>query len=477
MRFLAFAACWVAAATASAATWRGAYTFASAPGLHPPRLQVLKRAPGLARGDFLVANVAITVSPGSRPVGQAGPMILNSHARPIWFAPVRRRAGEILDFQQESYRGRPVLIWVQGHTVVVLNQHYRRIATLQAHPPWTIDGHDASIVGGDVWVTVTRPVGGQNLAPYGGPRRGTVEDSGIQEYQLSTGRLITTWDALNPGHEPNVPLSASEQPRLPGRWDAYHLNAVQPLPDGDLLVSMRNTSAVYLIDAATGQVIWTLGGKDSTFTFGSGARFAWQHDAKLSEPSRGGLGRSVELTLFNDNCCVMTRAMQPGNPDGPSEGMVLKLNTITHRATLVAAYGHGPPGHSVFLGSMQLLPGGNALVSWGSDPYFTEYSRSGRKLLNIRWPGTDQSYRALFTRTWVGTPYYPPAGAVRGGLVYASWNGATQVASWEVLAGSAVVASQARSGFETAIRVRRARTYRVRALSAQGKVLGTSGSF
>jgi hypothetical protein len=464
-------------ADASAAP--GAFSFVSAPGLHPPKLEALERRAGLAPGDFLVANVSITVSPGGRPVGQEGPMIVDSHLRPVWFRDVTRGAGEVLDFEQETYRRNPVLIWVQGRTVVVLNQHYRRIATLQARAPWIVDGHDASIVGGDIWVTVTRPVPNQDLTAYGGPRRGVVVDSGVQEYRLSTGRLIRTWDALNPGGRPNVPLSASVQPWNPLPWDAYHLNAVQPLPNGDLLVSMRDTSAVYLIDPVTGHVVWTLGGEDSTFTFGPGARFAWQHDAKLIQPGQGGQGAHVELTLFNDDCCVMTRRMQPGRPDGPSEGMVLDLNTVTHRAALVAAYRDGPPGHTLFLGSMQLLPGGNALVGWGSNPYFSEYSRAGTRLLGVRWPGTDQSYRTLFTDTWVGTPYYPPSGAVRGRNVYASWNGATQVARWEVLGGlRAVVASRPRTGFQTTIALhRRYRAYRVRALSADGRVLGTSKSF
>ena len=78
-------------------------------------------------------------------------------------------------------------------------------------------------------------------------------------------------------------------------------------------------------------------------------------------------------------------------------------------------------------------------------------------------PG-QQAYRALLTDTWVGTPYYPTSSAaVQGtGTVYASWNGATEVAEWEVLAGAStgdlqVVATHGRTGFETAIEL--AHTY------------------
>jgi hypothetical protein len=73
----------------------------------------------------------------------------------------------------------------------------------------------------------------------------------------------------------------------------------------------------------------------------------------------------------------------------------------------------------------------------------------------------------------------------RGGktAVYASWNGATQVASWKVLAeadtsGLAAVATSARSGFETVIPVRQSyKTFEVQALDANGRVLGTSRPF
>ena len=458
---------WAAPAAASGSG--GAWSFVSAPNLHPPKLQVLERKAGLAPGDLLVAN-----SGGSSSVGQSGPLILDNHADPVWF----RDASGVLDFEQQSYRGKPVLVFSQGRAVVV-NEHYRTVATVEAGAPWTFDGHDASIIGNDIWVTVIRQVSGLNLTAYGGPANGSVIDCGLQEYDLRNGQLIRTWDALN-----HVPLSASEQPvnangmhggHGPGAWDAYHLNSVQALADGDLLVSMRNTWAVYLIDPAANRIVWALGGKASTFKLASGASFAWQHDARLVDPAQGGEGSNVELTLFNDD--------NGGATANPSEGMVLSLDTTARSATLVDAYRHQPPLSAGILGSMQLLPNGNALVGWGSAPFFSEYSKSGAELLDVRWPGVDRSYRALFTNTWVGKPDYPPNGAVRGDTVYASWNGATQVASWEVLAGSSaavlkVVATQARSGFETAIELGKTYgAYEVRALGSGGRTLGTSKAF
>jgi hypothetical protein len=126
---------------------------------------------------------------------------------------------------------------------------------------------------------------------------------------------------------------------------------------------------------------------------------------------------------------------------------------------------------------MQLLPHGNALVGWGSLPYFSEYSKSGRQLLDVKWPGKDESYRALFTNTWVGMPNYPPSVKLKNNTVYVSWNGATQVARWRVLAGTSstslkVVATHARAGFETDVKLSKSyKAYEVEALDSKGHVL------
>jgi hypothetical protein len=65
--------------------------------------------------------------------------------------------------------------------------------------------------------------------------------------------------------------------------------------------------------------------------------------------------------------------------------------------------------------------------------------------------------------------------------VYASWNGATEVASWEVLSGPAPerlkpTVSASRDGFETAITVPRGpgRYVAVQAKDSSGRVLGVS---
>ena len=84
------------------------------------------------------------------------------------------------------------------------------------------------------------------------------------------------------------------------------------------LVSMRDTWAAYIVDADTGHIEWTLGGKHSSFDFGPDAEFQWQHDVTLRSNS--------EVTLFDDHCCQARGADTWVNATAPSRGLVLKLD-------------------------------------------------------------------------------------------------------------------------------------------------------
>ena len=88
---------------------------------------------------------------------------------------------------------------------------------------------------------------------------------------------------------------------------------------------------------------------------------------------------------------------------------------------------------------------------------------------------------------WVGTPSFPPAGAARNkgsrSTVYASWDGATKVVSWRVLAGSnakhlTAVATRRKGPFETPITLsKKYSAFKVQALDSRGHLLGTSNAF
>jgi hypothetical protein len=190
--------------------------------------------------------------------------------------------------------------------------------------------------------------------------------------------------------------------------------------------------------------------------------------------------------MFDDHCCQITSGGTYVSPTARSRGLVLKLDPSARVATLVAQYPHSDNFDAEYMGNTQPLLGGNVFVGWGSQPYFSEYTRTGQLLLDAVLPDPDISYRAT-VEPWVGLPLYPPRGAARRvagrTTVYASWNGATRVAAWKVLTtgpggGLVTVATGTKSGFETALSVSGTyTTFRVQALDASGKPIGTSQPF
>jgi hypothetical protein len=513
----------VLASTASAKSYttKGAWSFVSAPGVNPPKIKTVGRVAGkLAHGDFMLANFK-DLALAEPMVGEGGPLILNRYMQPVWFLPIPlkvTKSGKSVigsngttNLRAQTLDGKPVLSWWQGSANnagatlsgedIVVNQHYQTVARLRAQGPtgckgsacWVISEHEFLIEGHNAWVTAYRDVP-MNLTKYGGPANGTVIDTAVQEYDLTKpagSPPIFSWDALNPGGTPHIPLSDSHsKPPKTGIWDAYHENSISP-SSGSFVVSMRNDWTAYDVDIASGKVVWKLSGdpKQSTFKVPSGARFQWQHDVQLHP---GGV-----VSMFDDHCCGVTGSGTLAPPTGSARGLVLKLNFAKHTAALVHSYGHGSGFFVPFLGSTELVPGGNVVVGWGtghvttarggSTIAFTEYSKGASRLLDAAIPNPDLSYRT-YLQNWVGLPLTTPSGAVRSShgkaTVYASWNGATQVVAWRVLAGSSkanlktVVNKAAKTGFETAIPVKgAAKLFELQALSSSGKVLGTSKPF
>jgi EmrB/QacA subfamily drug resistance transporter len=464
-------------------TKSGAYSFVSAPSLHPPKLAIngTPATRELAPGYFLATNFYDLNEPPI--VGQSGPLVLDQHLQPVWFQPVPESVAAA-NLSLQRYEGKPALSWWQGVITntgatesgedVVVNQHYQTVARLRGQDGWKLTLHEMVIDGDDAWVTANKDIP-LNLSRWGGAYNGAMTDAAVQEYNLKTGKLLQSWDALQ-----HIPLSQSYAtvPTNGFPWDAYHVNAIHVTPNGKLLVSMRNTWAAYLVDIKTGHIEWTLGGTHSSFKFGSGAEFQWQHDAAL--------GPGSTVSLFDDHCCQLTGGGTSVHATAPSRGLVLKLDPSAHTATLVAQYPSDGTFESEYMGDTQPLQNGNVVVGWGSERWLSEFSRSGKLLLEGEFPKPDQTYRTTLNE-WVGLPLSPPAGAAREHgahtTVYASWNGATALASWRVLgvAGDSkqvVAASAPKSGFETQIPVSSAyESFKLEALDARGHVIGTSAPF
>ena len=259
------------------------------------------------------------------------------------------------------------------------------------------------------------------------------------------------------------------QARTAFPFDFFHINSLQRLPDGTTMTSARNTWTIYTVDDRTGQVLTRIGGKRSTVAMGPHTRTAWQHDPR---------------TLPDGDITVFDNGAEP-KVHPYSRGIIERLDQSTDTMTLLRQYGHSPPLSSGTQGSVQTLPDGNVLLGWGAEPDVSEYSSAGQQLFAANWATIDLSYRA-FRFPWTAQPASNPTlslatGKTRGSLVaYVSWNGATQVASWRVLAGRdrgqlTPVRTVSRSGFETAISLADTGPWvEVQALDRGGEVIGSS---
>ncbi len=253
-------------APVGAYTTDGAHSFVTEPSLRPPVIH--KDGPTLsgrlAPGYILTTNFYNLNYPPL--VGQSGPLILDEDLQPVWFRPVPEKV-VAANLSLQTYEGQPALAWWQGVVTntgstesgedVVVNRHYQTVARLKGADGWVLTLHALVINGEDAWVTANKNVA-RNLSAYGGAYNGALIDSAVQEYNLKTGALLRTWDALD--HIPPGDSYATV-PTNGFPWDTYHVNALELSANGTFLVSMRNTWAAYLVDIATGKIEWTLGGK------------------------------------------------------------------------------------------------------------------------------------------------------------------------------------------------------------------------
>ncbi|HWX97651.1 MAG TPA: arylsulfotransferase family protein [Solirubrobacteraceae bacterium] len=444
-------------------------SFTSRPDLQPPVVTVNTQSAAAAPGDEFVA-------PYTGP-GQAGPMILDATGGLLWFKPLRTHSSAT-NLRVQEYNQRPALTWWQGVASVhgfgrgedvIDDSSYTEIARVGAGNGYQADLHEFELTPrGTALITVYAPIL-CNLSSIGGPAYGAVTDGMIQEIDISTGLVKREWTSLD-----HVPMGESyESPRhstTSWPFDFFHINSIDFERDGSLLASARNTRAIYDVDGRSGQIAWRLGGKRSSFAMGPGTGLAYQHDPRELPDGT--------ISVFDNGASPAVHSQ--------SRGVVLSIDQQRKAVTRVSQIVHTPPLLAESQGNLQALPNGDWFVGWGQVPQFSEFDAEGALLFDARFPRWTQSYRS-YRFPWSGMPAHAPSvifkpAAVGGGVVYASWNGATLVVSWRVLAGvdpSSLnpAARVARNGFETAITVPAGTVgpyVSVQAIDAGGRVLGVS---
>ncbi len=440
--------------------------FRSEPDLQPPVVETSGPAAGTAPADALPGLTAIGVKGG---YGQKGPMLVDDAGSPVWFHPLD--GVDARDVQVQSLRGEPVLTWWEGRQpvgygygeAVAVDQSYTEIARFDMASGYDADSHEVLLTdSGTALLLAYEPVR-MDTSHIGGSPRGQVVDNVIQEIDLETGALLFEWHSVG---QVGLEESYLEESHLDGDepYDYFHLNSIEVDTDGDLLISARHTCAVYSLDRQTGSLEWRLGGTDSDFVMGEGTTFLKQHDVR-----RAGDGT---LTLFDNGgtCGEITRET--------SRGIALGVDEDAMTAELEREVTHPDELWSESQASYRGIPGVGAQLGWGSLPRWSLIGTDGQVLLDAQIPSDliVTSYRAQRV-DWTGTPATDPAAVLTSGRLYVSWNGATEVASWRVLANGEEVATTPRAGFETTVDIGegvRATDLTVEALDADGAVIGTA---
>ncbi|WP_165367938.1 arylsulfotransferase family protein [Phytoactinopolyspora endophytica] len=408
---------------------------------------------------------------------QTGALIVDDDGEVIWSLP--REDMNVADFRVQEYRGQPVLTWWEGESheghgsgeFVIMDSSYQEVARIGAGNDRAGDLHDFELTDDGTALVLAYETEPADLTPFGGDEDGEMLNNYVQEIDVETGEVLLEWDASE-----HVPMSDTydelggdddeEEDDEDAPFDWFHVNSVAEDDDGGLLVSARNTHAVYYLDRETGDVRWILGGKSSDFAMDEETTFTWQHDARWTE--------SGELSLFDNQALPKTA--------DESRAIVLELDEEAGTVDLVEERTNPEPILAGSQGNTQMLDGGGVFVGWGSGSSMTEFDADGEAVMQATLEPAE-SYRA-FRMPWEGTPATPPDVTVEGTDdgqidVYMSWNGATEVDQWRLLGGEAEdalepVETVGRDGFETLAQVDDVDFIAVEALDSSGAVIGTS---
>ncbi len=442
-------------------------SFYTLPGDQAPLMTVTVPDRDPAAGDIFTTN-----GPGP---GQYGPLIYSPQGRLIWFGKLSGgEAAENLSVQ--TYKGQRVLTWWKGRVLslgfgqgedILMSSRYQTLARIPGGNGLKADLHELQIAPHNIaYITAYNPIR-CDLTTVKGSRGGAIVDTAIQELDLGSGLVRWEWHSLDhiAAAESEVQTPSDSTP-----WDYFHLNSIDADSHGNLLISARSTWAVYRLDGASGLVRWRLGGNRSSFKMAPGTTMAWQHDARMLPDG--------DITIFDDG----------SNPPihHESRALRIRLDLNTHTARLVSSLvHHNPPLLAASQGNMQTLPGGNTLVGYGGVPAISEYAPDGSLRFDAHQP-YDMSFYRAYRFPWSAQPASAPAllaslnNTAEETIVHASWNGATDVAAWRVLAGGqrgslSVKATVGAEDFESSTTLPERYDYvAAQALDRSGRVLGSS---
>lgn len=225
-----------------------------------------------------------------------------------------------------------------------------------------------------------------DLRADGGVAAARVTGTSVQHVSAD-GALLFRWSPFD--HFAITDVAPAERTGPNVNWT--HGNALEFDTDGNLIVSFRNLDEITKIHAGTGAVMWRMGGRRNQFTFAGTPlpAFTHQHSARISSPGR---------LLLLDNV---------GNP-AESRAERYALDEVARTVRLDHSYGSAPGVVTQIGGSVQTLPGGRTLVSFGTAGRVEEYDETGRVTWRI-----DGNAGYVFRAQRILSLYSPGVGTAR----------------------------------------------------------------
>ncbi|OCK74212.1 hypothetical protein K432DRAFT_420425 [Lepidopterella palustris CBS 459.81] len=443
--------------------------FRSRPDLHAPIVTLELLRPELVSPGYVFLAPYRNIDPG--------PYIYDNDGQLIWSGAGTHGASTAHNPHVCEYQGRDHLCFFQGNQHhgyarghgVIMDSSYRVVKTIEAAGSASpTDMHEFRLVksGKSALVTIYQPRP-YDLGDYGiRPGLGWIMDSVFQEIDVQTGNLIFEWrstDHISPSF--SYTLAASTDTSGDGLsndspWDYFHINSIDKNANGDYLISARHMAAVYKISGQDGHIIWELNGANPTF-LNINLHFSSQHHALW-------LCENVTHTILS----LFDNASNTFNiTNDQSRGMIVAIDHTERTATMIRNWG-APEPEGILAGSqgnLQLLPNRNVFIGWGDHAYYSEHLDSGEAVMygKLAYMGSNVMIYRCSKYNWVATPLTAPAlwtysrtGANDSDmLLYTSWNGATEVRSWNFYASDTVsgpfqlVGKKPKVSFETEFRL------------------------
>lgn len=432
----------------------------------------------------------VLVSPFGDAVPNMGPMILDSRGDLVWTA---SGFGVVMNLKVQQYQGENYLTFWAGHKVGgigmgnyhMLNSSYDLVHVVKAasseQAPRMGDLHDFVITDRGTALLTVYNTTQFDISAMGRPKDGWIVDSLFQEVDIATGELLFEWrasDHFDPAESLYINPFGGYKAANP--YDFFHINSIQKDAAGNYLISSRHYHSLTYLDPL-GEILWTLGGDYNDFhdlSDGKATSFKWQHDARWVDEEQG------ILSLFDNGSAGPIM-----NDADHSLGLIIQIDPEARTVRLLHSYTSSGKALSASQGSLQILPDDKVLVGWGSSAAYSEFTTDGKLLCETHitpsmlfWWERVKTYRAIKTFDWIGRPESPPSAKWLRGKIYVSWNGATEVGAWQLVArknGAAksewqTVDIKDKTGFEdsfTLTGIEEFQHYRVAALDHNGEFL------